>query len=233
VYEEALTARVLRPLGLEATSFAAPDLEPSGPDSADGPYPRARRPSGGLVSNVGDLLRFGRRLLGEPRLRVVHGKPVGGVYGLGLGGERVGGVEIWRHGGSWGGYQSTLVTVPERDAVFVGLTNGSRGGQVLADAEQRFFRGLLGAERQTPPTVPLPRSGLGALAGTYVNGDDTYEVEAGDAGLTLTVEDGSYPARAIGERTFEIEAGDRIHERFDFPREGLGRFESRLAERLG
>ena len=38
-----------------------------------GPYPRARRPSGGLVSNVPDLLRFGRWHLARPesaRLRV-------------------------------------------------------------------------------------------------------------------------------------------------------------------
>jgi len=48
-FEEALHARVLRPLGLEATSFVGADLPGTGPDAAPGPYPRARRPSGGLV----------------------------------------------------------------------------------------------------------------------------------------------------------------------------------------
>jgi len=107
-YETALTERVLRPAGLEATSFGEPDLEGTGPDALPGPYPRARRPSGGLVSNVPDLLRFGRWLLAWPefaRMRIVHGKPPAGVYGLGLFGERVDGVEVWGHGGSRGGFQ--------------------------------------------------------------------------------------------------------------------------------
>jgi hypothetical protein len=44
--------------------------------------------------------------------------------------------------------------------------------------------------------------------------------------------DEEFLARAIGERTFEIVGGRRIRERFDFPREGFGRFGSRLAERV-
>src|SRR5947209_3157705 len=83
-----------------ATPFDDPDVPGTGPDAADGPYPRARRPSGGLVSNVPDLLRFGRHLLDQPQMRIVHGKPVAGVYGLGVSGERVGGVEVWGHQGS-------------------------------------------------------------------------------------------------------------------------------------
>src|SRR5205823_3801526 len=139
-YEEALEARLLQPLGLEATSFGGTAVPGTGPDAAAGPYPRARRPSGGLVSNVPDLLRFGRRLCAEPRLRIVHARAVAGVYGLGLQGQRVDGVEVWGHGGSWGGYQTSLLTVPDRDAVFVGLTNGSRGSKALYDLEDEFFQ---------------------------------------------------------------------------------------------
>ena len=109
-YEDAIAKYILQPLGLEATSFSEPDLEGSGPGAAaGGPYPRARRPSGGLVSNVHDLIRFGQAHLATPasaRLRIVHGKPLGGVYGLGLFGERVGGVEVWGHPGSYGGFES-------------------------------------------------------------------------------------------------------------------------------
>jgi CubicO group peptidase (beta-lactamase class C family) len=230
-YEEALEQRLIGPLGLEATSFGTPDLAGTGPEAAD-VYPEARRPSGGLVSNARDLLRFGRRLLTAPRLRIVHGKPVAGVYGLGVSGERVGGAEVWGHGGSWGGFQTSLLTVPERDAVFVGLTNGSNGGKALYEAEQEFFRRLLGAQRVERPTVTLPRPTLDGFTGTYANSDGWYEVEAGPAKLELTVADETFQARAIGERTFEIVEGARIRERFDFPREGFGRFGSRLAERV-
>jgi CubicO group peptidase (beta-lactamase class C family) len=235
-YETALTERVLRPAGLEATSFGEPDLEGTGPDALPGPYPRARRPSGGLVSNVPDLLRFGRWLLAWPefaRMRVVHGKPPAGVYGLGLHGERVDGVEVWGHGGSWGGFQSSLLVVPDRDAVFVGLTNHSRGAKALWEVENAFFDRVIGARRRVPATVDLPDDMRDAFTGSYANSDAWTEVEFAVDGLSVKWEDGEFAARPIGERTFEIIEGDRVRERFDFPLEGFGRFGSRLAERVG
>lgn len=231
-YEDAVSARIAAPLGLEATGFGEPELEGTGPDAAAGPYPRARRPSGGLVSNVGDLLRFGERMLDAPQLRIVHGKPVGGVYGLGLAGERVDGVEVWGHGGSWGGFQSTLLTVPERDAVLVGLTNASRGGKALWEIENMFFERVLGARRRTPPTFDMPADVRESFTGSYANSDGWYEVAFSVDGVAVTFEDGEHAARPIGERTFEIVEGDRVRERFDFPLEGFGRFGSRLAERV-
>ena len=84
------------------------------------------------------------------------GKPTSGVYGLGLGGERVGGVEVWGHGGSYGGFQSSFRVVPERQAVFAGLTNSSLGSNALYDLEDVFFEHVLGARRQRPEPVDLP-----------------------------------------------------------------------------
>jgi CubicO group peptidase (beta-lactamase class C family) len=231
-FEDALHERVIAPLGLEATSFGAPDVAGTGRDAADDDYPPARRASGGLVSTVRDLIRFGRHLIGVPQMRIVHGKPVGGVYGLGLQGERVGGVDVWGHSGSWGGFQSSLLTVPDRGAVFVGLTNGSRGAKALWEAEQEFFRRLLSAERVVRPTVTLPRPTLESLAGTFANSDGWYEIEALAAKLAITIDDERYEARPIADRTFEIVGGYRVRERFDFPREGFARISSRLAERV-
>jgi D-alanyl-D-alanine carboxypeptidase len=231
-YEDALESTIVRPVGLEATSFGEPDLAGTGPDAADGTYPRARRPSGGLVSNVHDLLRFGQHLLADPRLRIVHGKPVAGVYGLGLSGERVGGVEVWGHSGSWGGFQTSLLTVPDRDAVFVGLTNASRGGKALYCLEDEFFQRLLGARRRVPATFDLSHEAREAFSGSYANSDAWYEVSFAIDGLSVKFEDGEFAARPLGERTFEITEGARVRERFDFPLEGLGRFGSRLAERV-
>ncbi len=235
-YEDAVAARILQPLGLESTSFGEPDLDGSGPGAADGgPYPRARRPSGGLVSNVHDLIRFGQNHLATPtsaRLRIVHGKPLGGVYGLGLFGERVGGVEVWGHPGSYGGFESSLLVTPDRDAVFVGLTSSSRGDHALAEIEDAFFERVLGTRREVLETVELPADVLEGFAGTYANSQGWTEVAAAVDGLVITLDDEELPARAIGERTFEITVGDHIGERFDFPLEGFGRFGSRLAERV-
>jgi D-alanyl-D-alanine carboxypeptidase len=234
-YEGAVADRILGPARLEATSFGEPDLDGTGPDALPGPYPRARRPSGGLVSTVPDLLRFGEWLLASPdfaRMRVVHGKPPAGVYGLGLFGERVGGVEVWGHSGSWGGFQSSLLVVPDHGAVFVGLTNHSRGAKALRDVEDVFFERVIGARRRVPETVDLPDDVRDGFAGSYANSDAWTEVEFAVGGLSVKFEDGEFAARAIGPRTFEITEGHRARERFDFPLEGFGRFASRLAERV-
>ncbi len=234
-YEEAVDRRILRPAGLESTSFGEPELGGTGRDALDAGYPRARRPSGGLVSNVDDLLRFGAWHLDHPAsalMRSPRGKPTAGVYGLGLFGERVGGVEVWGHGGSYGGFQSSLLLVPARGAVFAGLTNGSLGAKALYDLEAAFLEQVIGERRAEAVPVELPRAVLESLAGSYVNSDDRLEVRAVPGGLVLTAAGSEYPARAIGPRTFEVTQGDAIRERFDFPVEGFGRFGSRLAERL-
>ena len=234
-FEDALAQHVIRPAGLEATAFDDPDLEGTGRDALPGPYPRARRPSGGLVSNVDDLLRFGRWLLATPdlaRMRVVHGKPAAGVYGLGLFGERVGGVDVWGHGGSWGGSQSSLLVVPDHGAVFVGLTNHSLGSKALWELEDLFFERVLGARRRVRETFELSEGARDAFTGSYANSDGWTEVEFAVDGLVVTYPDGTFAARAIGERTFEITDRERTRERFDFPLEGFGRFGSRLAERV-
>jgi CubicO group peptidase (beta-lactamase class C family) len=234
-FEDALSARVLRPAALESTSFGEPDVGGTGPEAAAGPYPRARRPSGGLVSNVPDLLRFGEWHLARPAsaaLRVPHGKPLGGVYGLGLFGERVGGAEVWGHGGSYGGFQSSLLVVPDRDAVFVGLTNSGVGRHALRELEDLFFERVLGSRRPARATVELPSATLESFRGSYANSDGSYDVAVADGGLAATFDDGTFAGRPIGERTFEITHGDRSGDRFDFPLEGFGRFGSRLAERV-
>jgi len=71
-----------------------------------------------------------------------------------------------------------------------------------------------------------------AFSGSYANSDGWFEVGLAPGGLVVTFDDGEFPARSIGETTFEITGGDRIRERFDFPLEGFGRFGSRLAERI-
>lgn len=231
-YEDVVASRVIDPLGLESTSFGEPEIRATGPDAVPGPYPRARRPSGGLVSNVADLLRFGRRVLDAPHLRVVHGKPIGGVYGLGLFGERVGGVDVWGHPGSWGGFQSSLLTVPDRDAVFVALTNSSVGSKALWEIENLFFERVLGTRRRTPETVVVPTDVRASFAGSYANSDGRYAVAVDGDGLVVTFDDGEHYARAIAERTFEIPHGARVRERFDFPLPGFARFGVRLSERV-
>jgi CubicO group peptidase (beta-lactamase class C family) len=234
-YEDALATRVLEPLGLEATSFGEPDLAGTGVGAMEGPYPRARRPSGGLVSNAVDLLRFGQQLLSEPMfaaMRRPYGKTVGGVYGLGLFGERVGGVEVWGHSGSYGGFQSQLLLVPDAGAVLVGLTNSGSGAKALYDVEQAYFDSVLGARRVLPPFVELSDAQLARYAGRYANSDADADIRVEAAGLVLAVDGEELFLRPIGEARFQVPDGPHVRERLDFPRDGLVRLGSRLAARV-
>ncbi len=235
-FEDALAEQVLRPAGLEATSFGEPDVQGHGDGIPPAPYPRARRPSGGLASTVPDLLRFGAAHLADPRaarLRVPAGRPVGGVYGLGLFGERVAGVEVWGHPGSYGGFETTFRTIPSHGAVLVVLSNSQRGAAAIRRIEDAFFAAVLGEGRRVPDTVELPPDALEAFAGTYATLDGPVAVEREGGGLRVALPDGaSVLARPIGERTFELVAGDLAGFRFDFPRAGYVRVGSRVAERV-
>jgi CubicO group peptidase (beta-lactamase class C family) len=232
-FEEALTQRVLAPAGLEATDFGEPDLAGTGLDADRNPYPRFRRPSGGLVSNVRDLARFARWFIAEgaPQ-RIVQGKPIGGVYGLGLFGERVAGVDVWGHSGSYGGFQSQFLTIPTHDAFFVGLTNASNGAKALAEIEDAFFESVVGSPRVRPPFLePEPRE-LDAFVGIYENRDAHVEVEAAGDALLLRTDDEDVLGRKFRERGFRVPDGPHVNERFDFPLDGFARFGSRLAVRV-
>jgi hypothetical protein len=165
-------------------------------------------------------------------MRIVHGKPAEGVYGLGLAGMRIGDVEVWGHPGNYGGFNSSLLVVPDRDAVFVGLTNSGRGSNALREIEDAFFERVIGARRGSPATVELSSEALEAFSGTYANSSAWTEVAVAGDGLHISSGDEAADARPIAPRTFEITSGDGLHHRFDFPLEGFGRFGSMLAERV-
>jgi CubicO group peptidase (beta-lactamase class C family) len=98
-------------------------------------YPVARRPSGGLWSTVGDLLRFGERHLdGYAELHRPRGEALGAQYALGWW-SRDG---VLDHEGSVAGYQSLLMLVPERRLVLAVLTNSWRGSGLARHVVERL-----------------------------------------------------------------------------------------------
>ena len=238
-YEDALRRHVLAPAGMASADFGEPDLPGTGQGSGADPYPRARRPSGGVVTDVTDVVRFGRWQLSEAwtaALRRPVGKPVSGVYGLGFYGERVGSVEVWGHSGSHSGFQSSLLLAPDRGAVFAGLTNSGSGGRALALVEDEWLERTVGSRRGRRDSVELAPEALAAFAGTYANSDLTAAISLGEPGLLaeLTADGDAFSvaARPIGERRFEIVGGPLDGNRFDFPLEGFARVGSRLLPRV-
>jgi CubicO group peptidase (beta-lactamase class C family) len=243
-FSDAVEKRLLEPLGLAATSFEEP------PGAAPGhvqqgqtghlptgrvEYPVARRPSGGLWSTVGDLLRFAAHQLGgpgplsQPQLAMLHepqADALGARYCLGCWRrELAGGRLALDHEGSVGGFQSLLLLVPEQQTALVVLTNSWRGGGLI----RRVVRDL--------GLVPAP---LGGSAGDHV---EPGRYALGDAEAVVADHGGRWrvaesetdpltgtrielPAHALdplGGGVYGFAGGLLMSHRVDFPRPGVAR----------
>jgi hypothetical protein len=234
-FEEAMHERVLSPLRLEATGYDEPPGAARGhvqvglsghrvvPDDS---YPVSRRPSGGLWSTVGDLLRFGAHHLGSgAELHEPQVAALGGHYALGWWvRELEDGTTALDHEGSVAGYQSLLLLVPERELVLAVLTNSWRGSGLIRRVVHRL--GLGPAPLPAEPVDP-------GVAGTYALDDVEARVEVAGDDLTVSVTEfdpvvGSpitthVAARPLGGGAFGYAGGRLMSHRLDFPRPGLAR----------
>ncbi|MGH3009970.1 MAG: serine hydrolase domain-containing protein [Gaiellaceae bacterium] len=237
-FSDAMRARILEPLGLTATSFEEPA------DAAEGhvqegqtghraaglvDYPVSRRPSGGLWSTVGDLLRFAEHQFGDPHgLQQPQAKALGAEYCLGcwrreLEGDRI----AFEHEGSVGGYQSLLLLVPEERAALVVLTNSWRGSGLIRRVAKAL--GLVPASdslflSSTGPIEPGRYRLGGAEAVVEEVGDGWRVGEAETDPLTDTrIERGPYAVEPIGGGVYGFAGGLLMGHRIDFPRPGIAR----------
>jgi CubicO group peptidase (beta-lactamase class C family) len=247
-FEEAMRSRVLEPLGLETTGF---DVErpvpghnqvvPGGDEHrrAEGGYPRARRPSGGLWSSVGDLLGFAAHHLGGPgpldaaSVQELQRPVVGGPgfhHGLGWFLQERGGRPSVEHTGSVAGYQSLLLLLPGVGLAFAAVTNSSRGSAAIRDLLDR-----LGLSLPVLDDFLLEPEELAAFAGRYEA--PGVRVELAPEGRHLRLEYGegdpvsrewhTYPRvrlRAVGAREFELAEGEWQGQRLGFPRDDVVSF---------
>ena len=243
-FQAAMGARVLEPLELEATDFeprqATRGHEQAEPGSdehvvVDHPYPQTRTPSGGLWSNVQDLLRFAAHHLGGPgplsrdsiqEMQQPQIAAPGGSYGLGWFLRQSGGRRIVEHPGSVAGFESLLLLVPDERFGLAALSNSSRGSAAIRDLLERLGLGSTG------PDFPLEPEQLDAFGGTYSGDGIEVEVAPEDGRLSVAVtvldplsgESVAYPpvlARPVAEREFEVVDAEWRGERLTFPRDGF------------
>src|SRR5438093_8046436 len=235
-FEDAMRVRVLEPLELRSTSFDEPVAPARGhvqqgesghrtvPVDA---YPVGRRPSGGLWSTVGDLVRFGSHHLdGAPdTLHEPQAEALGGRYALGWWvRELADGGTAWDHEGSTAGYQSLLLVVPDETLVLAVLTNSWRGS------------GLIRRVVESLGLVPRPlgaRHPLAEVAGAYALDNAEAVVEESADGLrvseseidpvTRAIATRRYPARPLGGDVYCFARGVLMSHRLDFPRDGFAR----------
>jgi len=246
-FADAMSSRILAPLGLAATGFDEPPAPARGhvQEGESGhravpvdAYPVARRPSGGLWSTVGDLLAFAAHQLGGPgplddearaAMREPQSEALGGGYGLGWWVRDAGGRVALDHEGSIAGYQSLLLLVPEERFALAVLTNSWRGSGLVRRVVEE-----LGLGAGPPPPAPTQGVRPPDVAGRYVLDDAEALVEESAEGLFVQ-ESETDPvtgarltaprlrARELGGGVFGYAGGGLMSHRLDFPRPGFGR----------
>jgi CubicO group peptidase (beta-lactamase class C family) len=217
-FEDAMARHVFEPIGMGATGFDEATVGGSGEE-----YARARRPSGGVVSTAGDLLRFAERHLDPHPSHERQTEAVAADWALGWGRAPT----LLFHAGDWGGYTSLLLVSLQRKWAFVALTNAATGTYAISAIVDDLLA------RTPPPRVAAPCE---SYAGTY---------RRQGAEVTVVPRDGGLEARSVEERgktstvwgypvtaaRFFVPNGEERGSYFDFPRPGFTRFGARLAER--
>jgi CubicO group peptidase (beta-lactamase class C family) len=136
-FENLMTRAVFEPWGMGRTGFE-PSPGVRGHErgtTVEERYLRARRPGGGLCSNVPDLLTYAEHLLDAPEVLAEMARPhiassEGSLYGLGLHMADAEAKVLW-HRGAWGGYRSCLLLVPQHRFAAVALANDADGDAVI------------------------------------------------------------------------------------------------------
>jgi CubicO group peptidase (beta-lactamase class C family) len=243
-FEDAMAERILGPLGLSSSGYDEPDAPARGhvQEGESGHravpvdvYPVARRPSGGLWSTVGDLLRFAAHHLGGPGplsdeqralMRSPRSKALGAGYGLGWWARDAGGRAAFDHEGSVAGYQSLLLLVPEDAFALAVLTNSWRGSGLVRRVVEQL--GLAPRPLEPGPGVRPP-----GVAGRYrLENAEAVVEESGDGFVIEDVEvdpvtgaraSTRFPVQPIGGGVFGFARGVLISHRLDVPRHGFAR----------
>jgi CubicO group peptidase (beta-lactamase class C family) len=233
-FESAMHEAVLDPFALGSTAFEEPDAAARGHVQAGesghtlvpaDSYPRERRPSGGLWSTVGDLVRFGERHLeAYEELHAPRADALGARYACGFWVRDLSGRLALDHEGSVAGYQSLLLLVPDEKLVLAVLTNSWRGSGLV-----RHVVAALDLAPHTAAPVPIDPS----LAGTYALDDVRARVTLDGERLSIaltetepvtsTAIEVTLSARSLGTDVFGYAGGMLQGHRLDFPRPDVAR----------
>ena len=209
-FPDLMQTRVLRPLGMSASAYAQPlplsqtDHAATG-HRADGTatpgrfhtYPELA--AAGLWTTPSDLSRFliglndawagtSETVLRQATARAMLSEVRDG-WGLGLTVAGQGADLRYSHSGANDGFRDLMVGFPERDQGVVIMTNGDRGGVLIASLMQAVAAeyGWPGYEPTRITPVALSADQMAAYAGTYRSNEDALTVAAPPGGVVLKV----------------------------------------------
>lgn len=210
-FEQAIAELVLRPLAMQQSQFfpwevmlhrfAVGHIQRDGGPAVADPWPigRAAHPPGGVVSSVGDLLRYAQAHMGDPGLISAESQarmrepqvPALGDY------ERMcvtwftnnlsDGTPVLRHSGGTNGQIAGFWVVPEQRFALAVLTNAGNGGLLTRELYLQAIRDYLALDDADPPSIDAPPARMQAVAGRYVGALQENLVELRDGQLYLQV----------------------------------------------
>lgn len=194
-YEAAMQELVLGPLGLKRSFFNPIDVMvhrfvvghaegPNGPQVAT-PWPisRGENPCGGLVCDIGDLLRYGRFHLGDgtaedgtrllsaetmalmqsPQVPIWKDEAIGLTWFL----NTSDGLARVSHGGSTIGQQAELTLVPQHGLAIGVMTNADEGAKLNEEVTHCALQHYTGVKITKPEAIEASPEALAAYAGLY------------------------------------------------------------------
>jgi CubicO group peptidase (beta-lactamase class C family) len=193
-------------------------------------------PAGGVISSIGDLLRFARmhmnggeidgvRVLSEESVRTMQEVQVEAdtfhrFYGIGWHILTRPDATSIGHGGAWSGHRAHLTIIPEQNFAIALLTNSNVGARAYTEVEDWAVNHYLGITYPKPPRQEMSAEEMASFAGTFLRHDGRFELALHGDGLRLTVTD-------IDEETGEEEETPRL---FDLEPVGETRFRVTSAE---
>jgi len=224
-FEALMDETVLKPLGMNDSSFAQPlpaallaraalPHDGQGKPYAGGPYTYPELAAAGLWTTPSDLVKFALAIQGggSPVLSITMTqtmlRPVMNDYALGLNIDGKAPRHAFGHGGSNMGYQNTLYAFVQKGDGVVVMTNGDAG----AELAQSLVRAVA-AEYRWPTQQPklrkaitLPAATRAKLAGRYqIKGLGNFEIAERGGKLMVALRDNQWePLYAESARTLFV-----------------------------
>ncbi|WP_431930217.1 serine hydrolase domain-containing protein [Nonomuraea jabiensis] len=176
-YDQYVKDHILDPLGMRHSTASEPVPAPLAAglarsyDYEDGTYRRKPfvfdnlAPDGSISATADDMARFmiahlgGGPLLDEPTARLMHRRsfaadPRIDGYAHGFKEQTLNGHRVIMHDGSWEGFQSVLLLVPDADVGLFVSTNSAGGIDAVTEFLPAFFDRFLPGERPAPSATP-------------------------------------------------------------------------------
>lgn len=225
-YDAAMQSSIFDPVGLKTATLMTNELsghvamghsaQPDGSLAVTTEWVAERYadPSGGIVSTIGDQLRWARFHLGDgdsvlphdllaqmqqPTIKV-QGNYFGDAIGISWFLRTVDGVPTVGHGGSMRGQYSWLLIVPEKNfAIVTVATAGPNGIPYNQDVVRWALETYLGLVDRDPEPLPFDETRARELVGVYETDRGRATVSARDGRLVLDFEVTAEATKVIGE----------------------------------